>query len=169
MELQVDAGYLTVTDPNPIDKEEYEYASTCYIYCQTVLRLGYHRRDTEPYLQSIARDGVQVLISALLQLPTKPSSDGPLTILPPPTTPLPRAKPLPTPKPPTKWEQFAATKGIQKKKRERAVWDEERQEWRNRWGRGGVNKEGEGAWLTEVKANAGGFLFALFYLIWNCD
>ena len=69
-------------------------------------------------------------------------------------TALPRAKPLPKPKPPTKWEQFAAAKGIQKKRREKKVWDEEKQEWVNRWGRGAKNKEVEEKWAVEVPATA---------------
>ncbi|KII95254.1 hypothetical protein PLICRDRAFT_99138 [Plicaturopsis crispa FD-325 SS-3] len=133
--LIVDAGFLTVTDPNPIDEETYA-------------------ADREEYLQSTARDGVQALIAALFTLPTQTSPDGPLAQLPPPTTELPRAKPLPKPKPPTKWERFAAAKGIQKKVREKKIWDEEKQEWVNRWGRDGKNKEKEAQWITEVPANA---------------
>lgn len=68
---------------------------------------------------------------------------------------LPRAKPLPKPKPPTKWEQFASAKGIQKKVRDKKVWDEEKQDWVNRWGRDGKNKQLEDQWITEVPANAG--------------
>jgi len=68
---------------------------------------------------------------------------------------LPREKPLPKPKPPTKWERFAAEKGISHKTRERDVWDDEKQEFVRRWGRGGKNKEGEDQWLHEVKAKAG--------------
>ncbi|KAG6329115.1 hypothetical protein ID866_9975 [Astraeus odoratus] len=133
--LDVDAGFLTVTDLNPVDEDS--YAS-----------------NLEEYLKSTARDGIQALIAALYALPTEKSPDGPLAKLPPPTTQLPRAKPLPKPKPPTKWELFAAAKGIQKKRRDRKVWDEEKQEWVNRWGRGGKNKETEEQWIHEVKANA---------------
>lgn len=112
----------------------------------------------EDYLQSTARDGIQALIAALYTLPIHPSPDGPLAQLPPPTTALPRAKPLPKPKAPTKWERFAASKGIQKKRRERKVWDEEKQEWVDRWGRDGKNKDKEVQWIHEVKADAGGVL-----------
>ncbi|KAH7887347.1 ribosome biogenesis regulatory protein-domain-containing protein [Phlebopus sp. FC_14] len=133
--LDVDAGFLTVTDPNPIDEESYS-------------------SNLEDYLQSTARDGIQALIASLYALPTQPSPDGPLAQLPPPTTQLPRSKPLPKPKPPTKWERFAAAKGIQKQKREKKVWDEEKQEWVNRWGREGKNKDKEEQWITEVPANA---------------
>lgn len=78
-------------------------------------------------------------------------------------------------KPLTKWEQFARSKGITKKRKERAVWDEERQEWRARWGRDGANKKEEGAWLSEVKANAGTCFSTFFYikelanLVFFCD
>jgi len=54
----------------------------------------------------------------------------------------------------TKWEKFAKEKGISHRKKEKAVWDEEKQEWVNRWGWKGKNKELEGQWLTEVPANA---------------
>ncbi|TBU47252.1 RRS1-domain-containing protein [Dichomitus squalens] len=133
--LEVDAGFLTVTDLNPIDTESYE-------------------ADLEEYLMSTARDGVQTLIASLFSLPTISTDDGPLAQLPPPTTQLPRAKPLPKPKPPTKWEQFAKAKGIQKKRRDKKVWNEEKQEWVDRWGWKGANKDKEVQWLTEVPANA---------------
>ncbi|SJL02322.1 related to RRS1-regulator of ribosome biogenesis [Armillaria ostoyae] len=133
--LDVDVGYLTVTDPNPIDEDSY-------------------KSNLEEHLRSLARDGVQSLFSSLFTLPTKNSDDGPLAQLPPPKTQLPRAKPLPKPKPPTKWEQFAAAKGIQKKRRDKKEWDEERQEWVNRWGKDGKNKQLEEQWITEVPLNA---------------
>jgi len=133
--LEVDAGLLTVTDLNPIDAESYA-------------------ADLEDYLMSTARDGAQALINSLWTLPTTPSQDGPIAKLPPPTTHLPRAKPLPKPKPMTKWEKFAKAKGISHKKRDKKVWDEEKQEWVNRWGWKGQNKEKEEQWLTEVPANA---------------
>jgi regulator of ribosome biosynthesis len=72
---------------------------------------------------------------------------GPLHVLPVPTNninpttphnlisfPLPRANPLPQPKPLTKWEKFAKEKGIKKKKRERMIYDEDHQEYRPRFG-----------------------------------
>ncbi|OXH43419.1 hypothetical protein J003_06487, partial [Cryptococcus neoformans] len=64
---------------------------------------------------------------------------------------LPREKPLPKPKPLTKWERFAKEKGISHKTREKDVWDEDRQEWVPRWGRFGKNKDKEAQWLHEVK------------------
>ena len=104
-----------------------------------------NRKNLEEHLQSIAHDGVQVLFTTLFLLPTKSSPNGPLAILPTPTYQLPHAKPLPKPKQLTKWEQFAAV--------------EEKQEWVNWWGRDGKNKEIEQAWITEVPANAGQFIY----------
>lgn len=125
--------------------------------------------NREEYLQSVARDGVQALVASLFSLPTKPSPDGPLAQLPPPTTALPRAKPLPKPKPLTKWEKFANAKGIQHKRREKKVWDEERQEWVDRWGWKGANKMEETQWLSEVPANAGQFsLLDIWTTDWVC-
>ncbi|CDO73793.1 hypothetical protein BN946_scf185015.g122 [Trametes cinnabarina] len=133
--LEVDTGFLTVTDLNPVDTESYE-------------------ANLEEYLMSTARDGVQTLIASLFSLPTTSSPDGPLAQLPAPTTQLPRAKPLPKPKPMTKWEKFAKAKGIQKKRRDKKIWDEEKQEWVDRWGWKGANKAKEKQWLSEVPANA---------------
>lgn len=109
-------------------------------------------------------------------MPTKPSPDGPLAILPPPIYQLPRAKPLPKPKPPTKWEKFAAAKGIQHKVRDKKVWDEEKQDWVNRWGRNGKNREVEEQWIHEVPLNAGAdrflfhevFIYINFFQIYLC-
>ncbi|KIL70305.1 hypothetical protein M378DRAFT_189851 [Amanita muscaria Koide BX008] len=133
--LDADPGCLAVSDLNPIDEESYNL-------------------NLEEHLQTLARDGTQVLINALFSLPTTSSPDGPLAQLPPPVFQLPRAKPLPKPKPPTKWELFAKAKGIQKKRKEKRVWDEEKQEWVNRWGKGGKNKQVEDQWITEVPHNA---------------
>ncbi|KAF8515004.1 ribosome biogenesis regulatory protein-domain-containing protein [Gautieria morchelliformis] len=133
--LEADPGLLTVTDPNPLDYDTYT-------------------QNSEEFLQSTARDGCQVIITSLFSLPIRSSADGPLAMLPSPTTQLPRSKPLPKPKPPTKWEKFAAAKGIQQSKRDRKVFDEEKQEWVNRWGRAGKNHEKEEQWITELPDNA---------------
>jgi hypothetical protein len=54
--------------------------------------------------------------------------------LPPPSTVLPREKPVPKAPEATRWELFAKEKGIKKRKRERMVFDEEKKEWAPRWG-----------------------------------
>ncbi|KAF8259938.1 hypothetical protein EI94DRAFT_1496338, partial [Lactarius quietus] len=58
--LDVDAGFLTVTDPNLINKETYEL-----------------------YPQSTARDSIQLLLVVHFSLPTLPSPEG-LLAQPPP-------------------------------------------------------------------------------------
>jgi regulator of ribosome biosynthesis len=68
---------------------------------------------------------------------------------------LPREKPLPKPKPLTKWERFANAKGISHSKKDKNVWDEDRQEFVARWGRDGLNKKVEEQWITEVKVRPG--------------
>lgn len=73
-------------------------------------------------------------------------------VLPPATTPLPREKPIPADKEPTKWELFAKKKGIDKKKRDSGnmVYDEASGEWIPKWGYKGKNKEADNEWLVEV-------------------
>ena len=129
------------------------------------LRYAYLYRnsaDIEEHLQSIARDGAQTLVNSLCLLPTQSSPDGPLATLPPPTIQLPRAKPLPRSKTLTKWERFAAAKGIQKKRRDKKVWDDEKQGWVNSWGLHGKRREKEDQWITEVPVDAGTDFLSLF-------
>ncbi|WVF67016.1 hypothetical protein IAT40_001759 [Kwoniella sp. CBS 6097] len=128
-----DPGLLAAFDNTPVDAEEYS-------------------GNLESHLLALTLTSTQALIASLFTLPTTPSNSGPITSLPAPVTLLPREKPLPKPKPLTKWERFANAKGISHKKKERDVWDEERQEWVARWGKGGKNKDKEEQWLHEVKA-----------------
>ena len=51
-----------------------------------------------------------------------------------PSSGLPRAKPVPVPKPPTKWDLFAAEKGLQKRKKSRHTFDEQVDDWVPRHG-----------------------------------
>ncbi len=76
----------------------------------------------------------QSMVKALFKLPSQVDAQGRIAELPPPTTALPREKPLPKPRPPTKWEIFAQRKGIQKRKRSNLEFDETSQEWRRRHG-----------------------------------
>lgn len=85
----------------------------------------------------------------------KDAEHGPIAQLPEPVFQLPREKPLPKPKPLTKWERFANAKGISHVKKDRKVWDEERQDWVNRWGKDGKNKDAEDQWLHELKPGQG--------------
>lgn len=124
-----DLGNLLANDPNPVPSN-----------------------PDEETLRSIARDAGQSLINQLLSTcEIKSSSDGVHLVLPPTTTPLPREKPIPAEKAPTKWELFAKKKGIKDKKREgKMVYDEASGEWVPKWGYKGKNKDGENDWLVEV-------------------
>merc|ERR1712137_974868 len=106
----------------------------------------------EATLTATARDAAQALINQLLSTcEIKSNSEGVHLVLPAPTTPLPREKPIPTAAEKTKWEKFAAKKGIKDKKRDgKLVYDEASGEWVPKWGYKGKNKEGENDWLVEV-------------------
>lgn len=108
----------------------------------------------EEYLRATAREGTQLLMNELLSLPKVKSRDGVFLQLPEMESQLPRAKPLPEPKPETKWERFARIKGITKRPREgRLAFDEESGEWVPRWGHMGKNKDIESQWLVELDDN----------------
>ncbi|UNI14553.1 Rhodanese- sulfurtransferase [Purpureocillium takamizusanense] len=128
-----DLGLLLAQDPNTVTLD---------------------RSALESSLAEITRDGAQSLINQLLTTcPLNSSKDGVLLTLPPPTTRLPREKPVPDAKPPTKWERFAAKKGIKPKTREQRrnlAYDEESGEWKRKWGYKALNKKGEDDWLVEV-------------------
>ncbi|KIW42484.1 uncharacterized protein PV06_06030 [Exophiala oligosperma] len=144
-----DLAYLTATDPNPLPSTS------------ALLSQSYTARNTS--LQSVARDGAQTLLNTLLTTCSITSTpDGLLMTLPPPVTQLPRWKPLPKPKAPTKWELFARKKGIGKyagnlhggaaleDRKKNLVYDEETGEWVKKWGYKGRNKAAENEWLVEL-------------------
>ncbi|PWY96847.1 RRS1-domain-containing protein [Testicularia cyperi] len=132
---QFDLGLLTSINPNPLDVKAY-------------------RASTADYLSSLARDGVQALVNKVFALPiTRDAEYGPLAALPAFTSKLPREKSLPKPKPLTKWEKFAKQKGIQSKKKDKLIYDEETQTWVPRWGYKGANKDFEDQWIHEIKNN----------------
>ncbi|XP_051142315.1 ribosome biogenesis regulatory protein homolog [Andrographis paniculata] len=86
---------------------------------------------------------VQAVADALFSLPATEDLNGPIVKLPEPTTKLPREKPLPKPKPPTKWELFAQKKGIQKRKKEKLVFDEQTDTWKRRHGYASINDDND--------------------------
>ncbi|KAH3687793.1 hypothetical protein WICPIJ_001216 [Wickerhamomyces pijperi] len=140
-----DLGNLAVFDSNPLSKES----------------LSRNNANREEYLKSIARDNTQLLINQILSLPMKTTTDSngssgqssniTLVQLPTPTFELPREKPLPKAKEPTKWELFAAKKGIKaKEKSGKMVYDEATGEWVPKWGYKGKNKDLDNQWLVEV-------------------
>lgn len=129
--FQFDLGLLASINPNPVP---------CTLSADTFLNR--------------TRDGVQSLINKIFTLPITPSPEhGPLATLPAFTTRLPREKSMPKPKPLTKWEKFAKQKGIQSRKKDKMVFDENTQEWVPRWGYKGANKDLEDQWIHELKNN----------------
>ncbi|KAJ9655153.1 hypothetical protein H2198_005928 [Neophaeococcomyces mojaviensis] len=150
-----DLAHLSATDPNPLP-------STSSLLSQSLSA----RNET---LKSIARDGTQTLLTTLLTSPSvtiASTRDLLLMTLPPcdPANQTPRWKPLPKPKEPTKWEQFAKKKGIGKyggnlkggaaleDRRKNAVYDEEKGEWVKKWGYKGKKEPGavQDDWLVEL-------------------
>ncbi|KAI5961180.1 RRS1 [Candida pseudojiufengensis] len=147
IENTYDLGNLATFDPNPLSNEKLT---------------SKNESEKEQYISSITRDNVQLLINQILSLPVKTTTDNQgsstgqtssmtLIQLPEPTTPLPREKGIPKDKPKTKWEEFAARKGIKAKtKNEKLEYDEEKGEWVNKWGYKGNNKKLDDQWLVEV-------------------
>lgn len=135
LDLDFDVGNLLACDKNRIDSRDFR------------------QQKKEEFLRSLARDNTQLLINELWKQPTERVDGVIVAKLPEPTTSLPRAKPPPKPRAPTKWEQFAQMKGIQKKKKTNLVWDDTAKEWRRRWGYKRVN-DGTKEWLIEVPQTA---------------
>ncbi|KAF7188238.1 Regulator of ribosome biosynthesis [Pseudocercospora fuligena] len=138
-----DLGHLACYDPNPLPS------------------LSTDPAKKESILQSTAQTCAQSLIHQLLT--TCPISrnedDGTLQIkLPEPEFRLPREKPVPKEKEKTKWERFAEKKGIKKKGKDgKQVFDEERGEWKQKYGyKPGEKRHGEvqGDWIVEVDEKA---------------
>ncbi|KLO79990.1 related to regulator of ribosome biogenesis [Fusarium fujikuroi] len=132
-----DLGHLLAEDPNPVTLD---------------------RDNLEQSLAELARDGAQSLINQFLSTcPLNSTAEGVLLTLPAPSTRLPREKPVPQAKPPTKWERFAAKKGIKPKTREQRrnlAFDEQTGEWQRKWGYKALNKKGEDWPIVEVDMEA---------------
>ena len=71
--------------------------------------------------------------------------------MPPENTIVAREKPVPKPKPLTKWEKYAKEKGIQKQKKSKLVWDDVVKEWVPRFGYKKAQAEVEKNWVMEYK------------------
>ncbi|TRY69897.1 hypothetical protein DNTS_015358 [Danionella cerebrum] len=135
LDLEFDTGLLLAYDKNPVDNRDFKDGKQ------------------EEFLLSLARDNTQLLINEIWKLETEKVDQIIVAKLPEPTTKLPREKPVPKPKPPTRWEQFARLKGIQKKKKTNLVWDEVHKEWKRRWGYKRA-KDDTKEWLIEVPGSS---------------
>lgn len=122
--FQIDLGNLTAFNPH------HQFPS-----------LSSSREDLVNECLQKGTELVQFIANDLFNLPSTEDRDGPLVKLPPPTTRLPREKPLPKPKPPTKWELFAQKKGIKNRKKDKRVYDEQTGTWKRRHGYDRANDE----------------------------
>jgi len=136
--LQYDLALLAAFDTNALDES----------------RL---KNDADNYLKEYTRDGTQLIINQIFKLPITSSDLGIMAELPEQVTVIPREKPLPKPKPPTRWERFAKAKGIQHHKKSKMVYDEATGEWVSRWGYKGTNDDGANDWLIPVPQNGDPF------------
>ncbi|KAG5894125.1 hypothetical protein JTB14_004063 [Gonioctena quinquepunctata] len=135
IDLEYDLGSLLASDSNDFD-----------------MKLLSKRKND--YLLDLARDNAQLLINQIWDLPTERVDEVIVVKLPPQRTVLPRMKPVPRPKPLTKWQQFAKDKGIQKKKKSKLSWEEQLQKWVPMYGFKRVKAEKEKNWVLEVPGNA---------------
>lgn len=97
------------------------------------------RVGLEGSLTEMATQGVEPLVHAIFSLPVTETEEAKLVELPNCSFHLPREKPIPKERGLTKWEQFAKEKGIQQKRRDRLVLDEETGEYVPRYGKGSKN------------------------------
>ncbi|CAB3369229.1 Hypothetical predicted protein [Cloeon dipterum] len=135
VELELDLGNLLALDTNDLNLQE----------------LKSHK---EKYLLNLARDNTQLLLNKLWDLPSERREDIVVAKLPAGTLRLPREKPCPKPKPLTKWQEYALEKGIKKKKKTNAVWDDIVQKWIPRFGYKKAELERQKDWVLEVPGNA---------------
>lgn len=136
--VDIDLGLMASFDINMLDED----------------KLKAKKITRDKYLEELSREGTQLLINELFSQPTTVDEDSVYAKLPKAKTILPREKPVPKEKPMTRWEKFAKIKGIQNRKKSRMVFDEERGEWRPRFGYKGVNNDDQTPWLIEVPGNA---------------
>ena len=92
-------------------------------------------------------------------MPTEKVEDVLCGVLPQPSLVLPREKPAPKPKPLTKWEEYAKSKGIEKSKKKgagkngRVQWDDTVKEWVPGYGYKKVQAEDKKNWMMHAKGD----------------
>uniref|UniRef100_A0A1B6K3G3 Ribosome biogenesis regulatory protein n=1 Tax=Homalodisca liturata TaxID=320908 RepID=A0A1B6K3G3_9HEMI len=139
IELEYDLGTLLASDTNELNVKGI-------------------RSDKEKYLMSLARDNTQLLFNKLWELPTETVEDAVVVRLPTPRYVLPREKPVPKPKPLTKWQKFAKEKGIKKTKKAKLTWDDVLKKWVPLYGYKKASAQRDKDWVLEVPQNADPFV-----------
>ncbi|KAJ3626908.1 hypothetical protein Zmor_004146 [Zophobas morio] len=140
-ELKFDLGNLAVFDDSHIDEDNLK------------------TDNRELYLKELNKENVQALINSIWGLPTIRKDEVLLAQLPEPITPVPREKPVPEKRPPTKWERFAQLKGIKKRKKSRLVFDDVTGTYKPRWGHQRANDQSKD-WLIELPKQADPYMDA---------
>ena len=138
--FDLDTGNLLVTDAGDVDAARFA-------------------ADRWAALHAIATEASQALATNLLG--RENVSDDTMTfrkvvVLDAPVLQLPREKPVPEEKEPTRWEQFAKRKGIRSsKKRGGKVWDQETHAWVPRFGKGSAKqlRKEESGWIAEDRGD----------------
>ncbi|CAG9863544.1 unnamed protein product [Phyllotreta striolata] len=134
IDLNYDLGTLLAEDTNDFDSN----------------LLNQKKND---YLLQLTRDNTQLLINQIWELPTERVEEAIVVKLPIQKTRLPRMKPIPKPRPLTRWEEFAKAKGIVKKKKAKLSWDEHLKKWIPLYGFKKAQSEKEKDWVLEVPEN----------------
>ncbi|XP_042215886.1 ribosome biogenesis regulatory protein homolog [Homarus americanus] len=133
IQLECDLGNLLVTDKNTVN--------------ENLLR---DENECDAYLRGVARDSIQALLTKVWDLTTQQIDNALYVTLPKPTTRLPREKPAPKGRQITKWEQYARDKGIQRRKKDKKMWDDVLKRWVPRYGYRKIQAEKEKNWVKEV-------------------
>ncbi|KAK3767980.1 hypothetical protein RRG08_026598 [Elysia crispata] len=114
--IELDEGNLLAINENKTDTKDF-------------------KKKGENILLSLTRDATQALFNSLWKIPVEQKDGAYLITLPEQKTWMPREKPVPKKKAPTKWEEYAKSKGILNKKKSRMVWDDQsQQQYKPRWG-----------------------------------
>ncbi|XP_069952098.1 ribosome biogenesis regulatory protein homolog [Cherax quadricarinatus] len=137
IQLKCDVDNLLVRDKNTLEEKLIRDEDQC-----------------DAYLCSLARDGIQALLTKVWDLPSEQIDNSIYVTLPKPVTKLPREKPVPKGKEITKWEQYAREKGIKRGKKDKKVWDEVLKQFVPRYGYRKILAEKEKNWVKEVPDNA---------------
>jgi len=112
-------------------------------------------KASEKELLDYTRDSVQLLVNHMFGLPQNRIEEGMAVQLPSEEVfRLPRQKPVPKAKAPTRWQKFMEDRNMRKRKRSKLVYDEASGDWVPRWGYRSVKKKTEAGaqGIYEVKA-----------------
>ena len=131
--------------------------------------IDFENENIDAQLKERARDNCQLLLNEIWKLPTERVEEAIVAVLPPGTSTIPREKPIPIPKPPTKWEKYAKEKGIEnKKKKSRMVWDDVVKDWVPRFGYKKAKAEVEKNWAMEWKViRISADILKYYYLLYH--